>query len=107
SHCPGAMFPGSRENAVGLARGYQWAGRIVHSDELDLVVHCIQSGLDRILPSGTSANDPADLSQVRFYDEMPHRDGFARYNKNVVYAYRLFECGQGMSNDRTTSDFRR
>src|SRR5437763_389275 len=105
SQCRCAMFPCRRENAFDFPSGYQWARRIVHGNELDLVVQCIQSGLDRILPSDTSANDPADLSQVRFYDEMPHRYSFARHNEDVVYAYRLFESGPGILNDRTASDF--
>jgi hypothetical protein len=37
---------------------------------------------------------------------MPHRYGFTGYNKNVAYTARLFECGQGVVNDRTAGDFR-
>ena len=66
----------------------------------------LQSGSNRILSSNTAANYSADLSQVRFHNEMPHRYGFTRYNQNLVYTGRLFECVQRMVNDRTAGDFR-
>ena len=100
------MLPGRRQNALDLASRDQRPRRIVHRDKLDLIVQYIQSGLDRILSSDTAAYYSADFSQVRFSNEMPHRYGFTGYNKNIVYTGRLFECGQGMLNHRTASDFR-
>jgi hypothetical protein len=99
------VFPRRREDPFDLARSNQRAGRVVQGDELDLFLEGLQSNPDRILSEHTATNYPADLSEIRFYDQMPHRYGIARYHENVVYTDRLFECGQGMLNDRTAGDF--
>src|SRR5438270_641287 len=99
------VFLRRRKHAFDLSRSNQRAGRVVHGDELDLFLEGLQSNPDRILSEHTATNYPADLSEIRFYDQMPHRYGIARYHENVVYTDRLFECGQGMLNDRTAGDF--